>query len=471
MTRQGLVEHWAACRGSDTALIVAGRSISWQQLADEVAATGSCLQAQGVDRNSVITLVSKNSYPLLLLYLAAIRIGALPALLSPQPLRQLEQKTRLLDSDVIWWGRDSRRSFSAEEMTRATAYRALELPPDLPSDAVACNCADHAQGLVSIVFTSGSTGSPKAVAHTAGQHIASATGLLERFVFTSDDAWLLSLPMYHVSGLSIVWRWLVAGARLVIGQGNELATDLGPATHASLVATQLQRLLDSGAELKLKRVLLGGSYIPPELALRARRHGIETWLGYGMTEAASTVTAKPVDGESGVGYLLPHRSLKIRDQRIYIGGMTLAQGYYQQGRLIPLTKDGWYDSKDLGELRHGELHILGRSDNLFVSGGENIHCEEIEAVLSRHPSVSAAVVIPVTDHEFGARPVAVILPHGVFNPDQMPGYLSDKLHKYKWPLDYVILPEEAQDPSQIKLSRRMVKAWFSENQSSYVIAG
>jgi O-succinylbenzoic acid--CoA ligase len=464
-----LLSQWAQTRADETALIVDGQALSWQQLTDRLSVLAGSLQAQGVSRNSVVALVSKNSYQLLLMYLAAVRIGALPALLAPQPLSQLEEKREVLASDFVWWGRESRTGFSEQEMRRSVDLRTITFELDPRSDSPDGETAQHARGLVSVVFTSGSTGTPKAVAHSAGQHIASASGLLERFAFTRDDAWLLSLPMYHVSGLSIVWRWLVAGARLIIGEGGDLARDLRYATHASLVTTQLQRLLDSGAPLHLKRVLLGGSYIPPELAMAARARGIETWLGYGMTEAASTVTAKPVDGQSGVGFLLPNRKLKVHDKRILVGGMTLAQGYYRRGELIPLTRDGWYDSKDLGELIHGELHILGRSDNQFVSGGENIHCEEIEAVLNRHPNVQAAVVIPVEDREFGARPVAVVLPRGEFRAEIMPDFLGDKLHKYKWPQAYFTLPAEVVPQSQIKLSRSAIKTWFSRNQSSYVM--
>ncbi|MBN8115246.1 o-succinylbenzoate--CoA ligase, partial [Vibrio vulnificus] len=77
--------------------------------------------------------------------------------------------------------------------------------------------------------------------------------------------------------------------------------------------------------------------------------GIDTWLGYGMTEAASTVTAKRVDGLAGNGELLDHRELRLVDGRIFIAGKTLAQGYYRQGQLVPLTNEqGWFDSKDLG---------------------------------------------------------------------------------------------------------------------------
>ncbi|NMV13021.1 AMP-binding protein, partial [Vibrio parahaemolyticus] len=161
-----------------------------------------------------------------------------------------------------------------------------------------------------------------------------AEGLLQEFIFTQQDSWLLSLPLYHVSGLAIVYRWLYVGATLKVGSGK-LVDDVQGVSHASLVATQLKRLLDDDAHLSLTHVLLGGSHVDHELALRASGQGIETWLGYGMTEAASTVTAKRIDSTSNAGHVLKHRKIKLVDQRIFVGGKTLAAGYFHQGHVTP----------------------------------------------------------------------------------------------------------------------------------------
>ncbi|MEF1307556.1 AMP-binding protein, partial [Vibrio owensii] len=152
-----------------------------------------------------------------------------------------------------------------------------------------------------------------------------------------------------------------------------LAEDILGVSHASLVATQLKRLLDEQVELSLSHVLLGGSHVAHELALRAPQQGIETWLGYGMTEAASTVTAKQIDSISNAGHLLQNRDIRLVDERIYIGGQTLAAGYFKQGSVTSLlNENGWFDSKDLGEWQGDELKIIGRADNQFISGGENV---------------------------------------------------------------------------------------------------
>lgn len=242
--------------------------------------------------------------------------------------------------------------------------------------------------------------------------------------------------------------------------GGNLAEDIVGVSHASLVATQLKRLLDEQVELSLSHVLLGGSHVAHELALRATQQGIETWLGYGMTEAASTVTAKQIDSISNAGHLLQNRDIKLVDERIYIGGQTLAAGYFKQGLVTSLVNEsGWFDSKDLGEWQGDELKIIGRADNQFISGGENVHCEEIEAVLNQIESISQSIVVPVEDVEFGHRSVAVIQTELLLDKAQYEQHLQTKLEKFKWPVAYYAMPQTLLNEG-IKISRKAVKDWL-----------
>ena len=396
------LKQWAQLSPSLLALHHQETQYTWAELAQLVDEVSASLSAQGLARGEVLTCVGKNSLDLLLAYLACMEIGAVCALTMPQT--QVELETKLAS---LYMTGSERKVWVAPPDSMLSSFSTMTIAHADLADYPACYQEDN---LASIVFTSGSTGTPKAVAHTSAQHLASASGLLEKFTFKQSDSWLLSLPMYHVSGLAIIYRWLHAGATLKVGSGL-LQEDIRYVTHASLVATQLQRLLDSNTPLELTHVLLGGSHIPVSLSHKAEQQGIETWLGYGMTEAASTVTSKRVDSDYTAGKVLPKRRVKLEGQRIYIGGETLASGYYQQGSLEPIVQDAWFDSKDLGEWKHGELKIIGRVDNLFISGGENIHCEEIEAVLNQLPEVIQSIIVPIEDKEFGHRPVAVIQSH------------------------------------------------------------
>ena len=456
-----LWQQWASASPDSRALITPSHTLNWRELDALVQRYSTYLNTQGLSKGDVLTIVGKNSSELVLAYLASLNLGVLVAMTMPQPSKKLEQKLETLYSA----GKERFVAFTGEygEALNVDA-KLIQLPSLEEVLGLQLHPLKQPLGetnnLASIVFTSGSTGNPKAVAHTAEQHMASATGLLKHFKFGSDDTWLLSLPMYHVSGLAIFYRWLVAGATLKVGNQG-LEQDIDGCTHASLVATQLRRLLDSECPLSLNHVLLGGSHIPNQLAQEANQRGIKTWLGYGMTEAASTVTAKPVDESNTTGFVLPQRRVKVDVGRIYIAGETLASGYYYQGNLTPLVDEtGWFDSKDLGQWLDDQLLIIGRADNQFISGGENIHCEEIEQALSKLSGINQAIVVPVEDREFGFRPVAIIDCVELPTKDWFCEKLVGRLEKFKLPIEYHRMP--VLDQQGIKVSRADLARWLKE---------
>ncbi|WP_160744203.1 o-succinylbenzoate synthase [Serratia symbiotica] len=175
------------------------------------------------------------------------------------------------------------------------------------------------QRLATLTLTSGSSGAPKAAAHSYAGHLASASGVRQLLRFQRQDRWLLSLPLFHVSGQGIVWRWLAVGATLVLRDKSPLVEALVGCTHASLVPTQLWRLLAQPLEgMTLKGVLLGGAMIPEVLTEKAAALGIHCWCGYGLTELASTVCAKRADTRPGVGLPLDGCEIKLVNQEIWV---------------------------------------------------------------------------------------------------------------------------------------------------------
>lgn len=271
-----------------------------------------------------------------------------------------------------------------------------------------------------IVHTSGSTGTPKPVLHSVGNHVWSARGVVRALDLRADDRWLLDLPLYHVGGLGVVLRCALTGAALAVPEAGtataEAVRQLAP-THASLVATQLRRLLRDAADAELaslRAVLLGGSAIATDLLDEASRRGLPVATSYGMTEMTSTVTATPPGADRATlgtsGSLLPYRALRIaEDGEIEVSGRTRFVGYATAVGFEPAPP--WHPTGDLGDLDgYGHLVVTGRKDLQFVSGGENVQPETIEAALLRLPAVAEAVVVPVPDREFGARPVAFVRP-------------------------------------------------------------
>ncbi len=241
---------------------------------------------------------------------------------------------------------------------------------------------------LTVVHTSGSTGAPKAVLHTVGNHVWSARGVVEALGVTERSRWLLDLPLYHVGGLGVVVRCALAGATLAVPPRAMPLADrisvLRP-THASLVATQLARLLDAGADLSvLDAVLLGGSAVPADLLDRATEAGVPVVVSYGMTEMTATITATAPGGSRDAlatsGRPLRYRRVRISDAgEIEVGGPTLAGVLGPDGVQPPPE---WHATGDLGRLdADGRLVVTGRRDLQFVSGGENVHPEPIEAAL------------------------------------------------------------------------------------------
>ena len=303
-----------------------------------------------------------------------------------------------------------------------------------------------------IIFTSGSTGVPKAALHTFGNHLHSALGSNANIALRSGDRWLHSLPLYHVGGLSILFRCLLAGATAALPQHEtplgEAIAGLG-ATHVSLVSTQLSRLLREAADLTaLEAVLMGGGPIPPSLVEEALARGLPVHTSYGLTEMASQVTTTPPGASPEelrtAGRVLPNREVSISGEgEILVRGETLFAGYVEGERIdYSLDMDGWFHTRDLGELdENGYLRIRGRMDNLFISGGENVQPEEIEESLCRLEGIDEAVVVPVPDEEFGARPVAFVRMDGEVR--DLSRELEPVLPRFEIPISFHLWPEEA----------------------------
>ncbi|EKT55598.1 O-succinylbenzoic acid--CoA ligase [Providencia sneebia DSM 19967] len=292
-------QHWASHQPNATALVTDNFSYTWQQLNQQINKLVCHFYDQGLRSQQTVALMGKNSLDLLLCQLAILRCGArilplnprLPDLLLSELLPHLNINFAINFSDCTG------NSLNFPSLTIAKTAVNADFPlRELPS------FSEFAQQPATLILTSGSAGLPKAAVHSISAHLDSANGVLQAMNYQQNDCWLLSLPLFHVSGQGILWRWLLKGGCLAVKLGS-LADALNGCTHASLVPTQLWRLLNQPDEstLTLKQVLLGGAMIPTSLTDLATSRGIECWSGYGMTEMASTVCAKRADGQKGVG--------------------------------------------------------------------------------------------------------------------------------------------------------------------------
>jgi len=436
----------AALAAPQSAALVGARgTISYEEL-DRMVSVAS-LRLGELEPGSRVALYLPKDERYVVLVLALIRAGHVACPVSDRlppagvaPLLERAACSALISED--------------EELLQTVDLRRPEPEALLREGGQRAEPTDMLQGRpATIIFTSGSTGVPKAALHTFGNHYHSALGSNTNIDLTPGDRWLHSLPLYHVGGLSILFRCLLAGATVALPwPGDTLAEAIAAlgATHVSLVSTQLSRLLRESADLGgLETVLLGGGPLPSSLVDEALARGLPIHTSYGLTEMASQVTTTPpgasLEELRTAGRVLPNREVSISEEgEILVRGETLFAGYAEGVELNrPLDTGGWFHTRDLGELdENGYLQVKGRMDNLFVSGGENVQPEEIEETLCRLEGIDGAVIVPVPDEEFGARPVAFVRTDGGVR--DLSRELEPVLPRYKIPISFYPWPEGAQ---------------------------
>jgi O-succinylbenzoic acid--CoA ligase len=266
-----------------------------------------------------------------------------------------------------------------------------------------------------VVVTSGSSGVRKGVELSRTALEASAAASLAR-LDAGDSPWLCCLPLDHVAGLQVVLRARLAGAQLRLLPRfdlSEVAAQLGGA-WVSLVPTMLARLLDIGAPLSTSAgVLLGGAAPPAALLDRARAAGIRLVVSYGMTETSGgcVYDGVPLDAvEAAVG----------EDLRVRLRGPALFHGYRLDAeRTAESLEGGWLRTADIGRWSDGRLEVLGRADDIVVTGGENVSTDEVGRHLSAHPDVREAAAFGVPDEAWGQRLVAAVVPRDPSHPPRL----------------------------------------------------
>ncbi|MFC0644933.1 o-succinylbenzoate--CoA ligase [Cellulomonas phragmiteti] len=293
------------------------------------------------------------------------------------------------------------------------AVRVLDVPVPGPAHRVP-------EDVAVVVRTSGSTGHPRDVMLSVAALRASAAATAARL--GGPGSWLLALPVHHVAGLQVVLRALLAGrdpATLPPGPFRAAgftaaarAATAGPGPHhTSLVPTQLVRVLDdpdaTDAALGFDAVLVGGAACPPSLLARARAAGLRVVTTYGMTETCGgcVYDGHPLDGVT----------VSVdAEQRVALSGPVLATGYLHRPDLdaTTFTTSGgrrWLRTADRGRLEGGVLHVLGRLDDVLVTGGVKVDPFAVEEVVGGLADVREVCVVGVPDQHWGQSVVAVVV--------------------------------------------------------------
>jgi o-succinylbenzoate---CoA ligase len=456
--------HAAALARPDApAVIHSSGVLTYAALDARVVATSKALRAAGLAPGDRLAFYLPQDLRLIVLLLAAWRAGVVAAPLSTrQPVATIPALLERIGAAALV----GEGGLDPDALTHGAVDP--DGAPDRELDLVA-----------TILFTSGSTGVPRAAVHTLGNHVWSARGWAERMPLGRDDRWLLDLPLYHVGGLAVLVRCILAGAAVVLPEGGmPLAETLERhgVTHASLVATQLRRGLagDTSTLGRLRLLLLGGSAIPADLLAEAHARGLPVATSYGLTEMASTVTATApgasVEVLATAGAVLPYRELRLAaDSEIEVRGRTRFAGYLTpDGIEEPFDAGGWFATGDLGAWTetggHQMLRVVGRKDNLFISGGENIQPEAIEAALLALPGVWQAVVVPVDSEEYGERPAAFV-EADAWEPQAWREALARTLPRFMAPETFHPWPEEAEGFKPDRSRLRQIAAQRKQMQT------
>ncbi|MCK5004826.1 MAG: o-succinylbenzoate--CoA ligase [Candidatus Aminicenantes bacterium] len=406
----------------DTALIKGELGISYKDLSNRIDAAVLSLKGKGVKPGMKVGIISENSIQYIILIFALLRMGSLAV---PINFRfrypEIEEIISGIGIDLMISG-----IFTTE--LASSVIKNFD-PEDVDTDKISDSRYRETEFIAkggTIILTSGSTGVPKGVLISAENHFFSAAGSNLNIDLKTGDKWLLTLPLYHVGGMAILFRAFLAGATISLpyGKGKSICEEIedGCITHVSMVSTQLVEYvsclegLNKTVPLVLKVILAGGSYIPEALILRALSLNVPVYKTYGLTEMSSQVTTtdKKVSRKSlsTSGSLLKYRDLLIgTGNEILVRGKTLSRGYIFEGKFIPIKtdEDGWFNTGDIGNIgESGDLFLSGRKDNMFISGGENVFPEEIESELLKIDNIVEAVIVSIEDEKYGNRPVAFI---------------------------------------------------------------
>ncbi|MDQ5956292.1 MAG: AMP-binding protein [Candidatus Rhabdochlamydia sp.] len=377
------------------AIETTSNSLSYQELDKLLSQLVKYLFSLGITKGARIAFIAPTECKTVILLLALLRMGGIACPINPKFLpMQIDDLTQKLKPSLF-----------INLDTLVFTASSCQIDPIIDTEQ-----------LFTFLATSGSSGKSKIACHTFENYLTSALATHLPLQLSKSSRWLLSLPLYHVSGLSILTRCMTIGACVVLTGSKFIWEEIVPhkITHLSCVPTQLFRLKDQKCTLSLLSkqlccVLVGGAHT--SLSLFHSVKELPIFFTYGMTETTSIITLATkealLSNNVNMGHPISCCEIKIAiDSEILVKGKNLFQGYWNGVQIKPPSL--WFATKDLGKILDNHLHIFGRKDRLFISGGENIQPEEIEQALCSIKGIISATVLSKSDEEFGNRPIAFI---------------------------------------------------------------
>ncbi len=480
-----VIPHWlskqADLKPNQLALEYNGKeTLSFQELAQASQSMARRLANLGVEKGSHIALLSQNNVNMIIAIHALSYLGAVAVLLN----------TRLSANELQFQINDAKVNLLVTSVFFSDKTEGIDVPQKksfselqrLPEKEVLLQNELVLNDPFTIIYTSGTTGFPKGVVHTYGNHWWSAIGSALNLGISPQDKWLTVLPLFHVSGLSTLFKSVIYGMPIYLMTSFEPekvheALMKNHITMISVVTVMLQRLLEQMATERypeqLRCVLLGGGPAPKPVLEQARKKEVPVFQSYGLTETSSQiVTLSPQDALRKIGSagkpLVPAQ-LKIHDPstrgvgEIYVKGPMVTKGYFNNPTADQKAfQTDWLKTGDLGYLdEEGFLYVVDRRNDLIISGGENIYPSEIESVVSELTGVQEVGVTNRSDDQWGEVPVAFIVKdtQNVLDEEMVQTYLKSRLASYKVPKKIYFVEQLPRNASN-KLMRYKLKEWL-----------
>ncbi len=479
-----------------------GTSLDYTELRDAVARAAGRLHAEGVGPGARVALVETNTTEAVQSLFAVAAIGAV---FVPANFRaRAEELAGILaaaEPDLILAGpryvETVVSAWPGEGEPRVLPLEGAGAPEWAPFAAVA-EVSD--EDVAVLMFTSGTSGAPKAAMLTHAGMTGYIFATTEPADGTARGSTLLAVPLHHVAGLTAVLGTIFAGRRLVLmrqfdaGEWLELV-EAEHVTRAFLVPTMLKRVLDHPSfpttDLSSLELLSYGAAPMPQTLIRRAIDvlppSIQLVNAFGQTETTSTVTmltpedhrleGTPEEVErrirrlASIGRPLPDVEIDVVDAdwrpvprgevgEIVVHSSRVMAGYLGRDEETRSTlRDGWLRTRDLGWIdEDGYVFLTGRSSDLIIRGGENVSPDEVEAVLDDHPAVAECAVVGVPDEEWGERIIAAVAlePGGAYTEAELLDWCRERLAGHKRP-ERIVLTEELPRNALGKLLRREVK--------------
>jgi fatty-acyl-CoA synthase len=428
------------------------------------AAAQAHLRAEGVQRGAIVAWLGHNSWDMLATLVACERLGAV----------LLPLNWRLAAAELARICKHAGVGHllgTPDQQTMAEAVLAQTILS--PGPAVGVQGDD-----VLLVYTSGTTGEPKGAMHTCAGMQANALAAIVAQGLDAQTRTLAALPLFHVGGLCIqTLPTLVAGGKVSLlprfepGAWLDAVAQWRPTTSL-LVPAVMKALIEhprwAAADLSSLRFVNSGSQIVPRPLIEAfHARGVPVAQVYGGTETGPvSIGLRPDEALQHVGMAgRPALGVQLRlaaDGEVLLKAPQMMRGYHRS-ELPAFDEAGWFHTGDLA-VQHddGFLEIVGRSNELIISGGENIHPAEIEHIVATWPGVADCAVVGVPDAQWGEVPVLVVVPQPGTRPDiaALQVSLQTQLARFKLPRRVVLmdaLPKTALGKVQRAVLRKLLK--------------